>query len=107
MIHAFWHLPLWFVVGDGSRDMPFLLFALNVVSQTPIYTWLTLRSNGSIWPAILFHTTQNMLFFHVFSVPNGLPVFALFFYIAVIAVVVALVRNNGPLTNPQNPSPAD
>jgi membrane protease YdiL (CAAX protease family) len=91
-IHAFWHLPIWFVIGEGGRDMPFWLFAVNVVSQTPIYTWLYLRSNGSAWPVILFHTTQNIVFFNVFNIPNGLPAFGIVFYIAVIACVVSLVR---------------
>ena len=94
VIHAFWHLPIWFVVGESARDMPFLLFALNVVTQTPIYTWLYLRSNRSVWPVMLFHTTQNIVFFQVFSLPNGIPAFAVFFYIAVIACVVSMLRQN-------------
>ena len=90
-IHAFWHLPIWFVVGEGGRDMPFWLFAVNVVSQTPIYTWLYLRCNGSAWPVILFHTTQNIVFFNVFNLPNGISAFGVFFYIAVIACVVSMM----------------
>lgn len=94
LIHAFWHLPIWFVVGEGSRDMPFLLFALNVVSQTPIYTWLYLRCNRSVWPVMVFHTTQNIMFFQVFGLPNGLNMFAVFFYAVVAACVVSLIREN-------------
>jgi membrane protease YdiL (CAAX protease family) len=90
-IHAFWHLPIWFVIGEGSRDMPFWLFTINVVSQTPIYTWLYLSGKRSVWPVIIFHTTQNIVFFQVFSVPNGMPAFAIFFYIAVLACVLGLV----------------
>jgi len=93
-IHAFWHLPVWFVIGEGGRDMPFALFALQVVSQTPIYTWLYLRGNRSIWPVMLFHTTQNMMFFQVFGLANGTAAFAVFFYIVVIGCVVSMMRRD-------------
>ena len=94
IIHAFWHLPLWFVVGESARDMPFWLFTLTVVSQTPIYTWLYLRCNKSVWPVMIFHTTQNIMFFQVFNIPNGMAVFGVFFYIVVGACLISLVRGN-------------
>ena len=93
IVHAFWHLPAWLAVGELAREMPFWLFAINVVSQTPIYTWLYLRCNGSIWPVILFHTTQNMLFFHVFSVPYGMVAFAIFFYAIILFCVISMWKN--------------
>ena len=94
LIHAFWHLPAWLVVGEAAREMPFALFVLIVVSQTPIYTWLYLRSRGNIWPIMVFHTTQNMMFFQVFVLPQGMTMFGVFFYIAVIACTVSFVRHD-------------
>ena len=89
VIHAFWHLPLWAVVGPAARDMPFPLFAINVVSQTVIYTWLYNNAKRSLWPVLLFHTTQNMMFFNVFAAQASLLAFAVLFFGSIIAILVA------------------
>ncbi len=88
VIHACWHLPIWFVVGPGGRDMPFLLFATNVVTQTVIYTWLFNNSKGSLWPVMLFHTFQNMVLFNAFGSQVGFAAFAVVFLGGVVAIVL-------------------
>ncbi len=99
VIHACWHLPLWLALGPAARNMPFLLFATNVVVQTVIYTWLYNNTNRSLWPVMLFHTFQNMVIFDVFCAGSSLGAFALAFFgsVAMILFVFGpkrLVRSN-------------
>ena len=88
VIHACWHLPLWVVVGPAARTMPFPLFALNVVTQSVIYTWLYNHSNRSLWPVMLFHTFQNMLIFNVFGSQVSFIAFGVLFFGTTIAIVI-------------------
>ncbi len=86
VIWAFWHLPLHFA-AEG-RGMPFPLFLLIVVSQSPIYTWLYNNSNRSLIPVIVFHTLQNYLIFNVLNMDNGITYFLPVFYCAVALILV-------------------
>ena len=61
---AFWHLPLFFIAGTsqhlfGSSLIEFGIFAVGVIGLSVIYTWLYIKSGGSLWSAILFHFTYN------------------------------------------------
>ena len=88
VIHACWHLPLWAVVGPAGRDMPFLLFAFNVVVQTVIYTWLYNNARRSLWPVMLFHTFQNMVIFNAFGAQSSFIAFGVLFLGSVIMIVL-------------------
>jgi membrane protease YdiL (CAAX protease family) len=54
VLHAIWHLPL-FVTGDESPIIIFIIMAGAVLN-----TWLFNNTNGSVFLAMLFHTSVNL-----------------------------------------------
>lgn len=100
VIWAFWHLPLYlWPAASGREGMPFVLFFVNVLIQTPIYTWLYNNTKRSLWPVMLFHVFQNNVIFNVFNMNSGVMYFGIVFLLAVILIVVIwgpknLVRGN-------------
>lgn len=58
-----WHLPLYHAEGR-ALGAAFLIsyLVLNVVCAI-LHTWLFLRSGGSAWLAVVFHTAGNWAFF--------------------------------------------
>jgi len=57
MVWAFWHLPLFYIVGTSQCELhlPFSGFLVGLVSVSVIMTWLNNNTSGSIWTAIVFH----------------------------------------------------
>ena len=56
---ALWHLPYMLSAGSVLADRPFILFFLNVLAQSILYTWLYNSTGGSTLLAILFHAAGN------------------------------------------------
>jgi len=54
---SLWHLPLFFMLGTSQHDfnMPFLPFMVAVTSSSFIYTYVYIKSNQSLFSAILLH----------------------------------------------------
>lgn len=54
---SLWHLPLFFMPGTSQHDfnMPFLPFLVAVTSSSFIYTYVFLKSNGSLFSALFLH----------------------------------------------------
>jgi uncharacterized protein len=107
--HAFWHLPLWFVLGPKARTMPFAFFAFNVIVGTIIYTWLYNNTRRSILPAIVFHTFSNMMIFPL-SQTLGFPIYGLMIYSSILLVVIIfkprhLVRSDKSTRLPNGTEP--
>lgn len=52
-----WHLPLFYMPGTSQHDfnMPFMPFMISVVSSSFIYTYVYIKSHGSLFSAILLH----------------------------------------------------
>lgn len=57
IVWAFWHLPLFFIIGTSQHELrlPFLGFVVGTVAVSIIYTWINNNTNNSIWAAILLH----------------------------------------------------
>lgn len=57
IVWAFWHLPLFFVIGTSQHELqlPFTGFFVGTVAVSIIYTWINNNTNNSIWAAILLH----------------------------------------------------
>lgn len=66
VFHAFWHLPLFWVVGTNqSRYLSitaFVLFVAFVTSGSFYNTWCYNDNHRSILAVILFHTITNLAF---------------------------------------------
>jgi uncharacterized protein len=66
IIWALWHLPLFYMIGTSQHEfnVPFLPFMISIVSSTFVYTYIYIKSNGSLFTAILIH----WLFTYIFQV---------------------------------------
>jgi membrane protease YdiL (CAAX protease family) len=60
LIHAAWHIPLFFIPGMPQTRVSFPLFALGVVSIATFDTALYLRTSASLLLAILVHLLANV-----------------------------------------------
>ncbi len=70
-IWILWHLPLFWLEGAAQKGGSILNFTILVVCMSFLFTWLYLRTNGSLMLALLFHTSVN--FFTAYLIPILLP----------------------------------
>lgn len=63
IVWAVWHMPGILLADYNSGNTPTVyaaaMFAVLVIASSFPFAWLTLKS-GSMWPAILLHTTHNV-----------------------------------------------
>jgi hypothetical protein len=57
VVWSLWHLPLFYMIGTSQHDfsIPFLPFMISIISSTFVYTYIYIKSNGSLSAAILIH----------------------------------------------------
>jgi membrane protease YdiL (CAAX protease family) len=103
LIHAAWHLPLFFIPGMPQRQVSFPLFTLGVVSIAIFDTALYLRTGANLLLAILVHLLANV------CGGFALGAHALNVFFAVEGISAALVVAVGGLrsTRPLAPAAAD
>jgi membrane protease YdiL (CAAX protease family) len=56
---ALWHLPYMLSAGSALAGRPFILFLLNLLALSILYTWIYNNTRGSTLLAILFHAAGN------------------------------------------------
>ncbi|MFX0082295.1 MAG: lysostaphin resistance A-like protein [Candidatus Hodarchaeota archaeon] len=56
-----WHLPLFFMIGTPQYNQAFLSFFFQVIIISVLFTWLHNNTKRSIFIAMIFHTTTNMV----------------------------------------------
>ena len=54
-----WHLPLFFTPGTAQFQMSINVFMLNIVAGSVVFSWLFIRTSGSVLPALVLHTSLN------------------------------------------------
>lgn len=59
VIHASWHIPLFFLPGHGLFGQSFPMYLLIVTSLSVAFTWLYVNTSGSLLLATLFHSAWN------------------------------------------------
>jgi membrane protease YdiL (CAAX protease family) len=59
VIWGLWHLPLWFMPGDGHSTYPFIAFLLMTTSISVVYAWIFNTSGKKLIIAIIFHAMNN------------------------------------------------
>jgi uncharacterized protein len=95
---AGWHLPLWWIAETPSS---FAFYVVGVIPLTFLFTWLSVRSSGSVPIAMLFHASINTCIVR-------LPLFAAFVpWTALLWIVAAVVLFSDrakllPSRNPPN-----
>lgn len=55
-----WHLPLFFIRGTGHYGFPFILFVIQDIFLSIIFTWVYNRTHGSLIFPILLHASVNV-----------------------------------------------
>lgn len=68
-IWAFWHLPL--LVSDGSGQRPPLQFVVGLGAMSILFTWVYVRTRGSLLLATLMHAMFNTVAAFVFPAFQG------------------------------------
>ena len=60
VIWGFWHLPTFFIPGTPQYGQPFAAYVLLTVAYSVVFTWLYLRTWGSVLIATLLHGAINL-----------------------------------------------
>jgi membrane protease YdiL (CAAX protease family) len=60
VLWGLWHLPLVFTEGLGLFGQPVWLLLADIVAKSILFTWVFLRTRGSVLIAILLHATTNL-----------------------------------------------
>jgi len=97
VVWGFWHIPLWFIVGDShsAEGLPmFFLFLLDILFLSVLFTWLYNNTGRSILPAVVLHTMHNfMTKLNLISGVSG-PIYIILFYLTTIIVVIKYGRKS-------------
>lgn len=99
VIWSIWHLPLWFMPGEGHANYSFFAFALYATSLSVIIGWLYNASGNKLLVAWVMHAAGNAVvpFFptmHLEKVPQpGYWVWACMTAITAILVTVIGVKS--------------
>jgi membrane protease YdiL (CAAX protease family) len=59
VVWGLWHLPLFFIEGSLHSGLPMLPFMASAIALSVVFGWLSLRSRGSVLPALVLHTAVN------------------------------------------------
>ena len=54
-----WHLPTFFIPGLPQHSIPFSAFMLLTIAYSVLFTWMYVRTAGSVLIATLFHGSIN------------------------------------------------
>ena len=87
VIWGLWHVPWFFTVGTAQSQMPFVVFMLNIIAGSVLFSWLFLNSVGSVIPALIAHTSLNAFAGILSVVPTAETSRP---YILVTAILVAI-----------------
>jgi membrane protease YdiL (CAAX protease family) len=60
ILWALWHLPLLWTPGLQEQQLPWWLLILDVPAKSVFFTWIFLRTDGSVLIAALFHGATNL-----------------------------------------------
>jgi membrane protease YdiL (CAAX protease family) len=91
-----WHLPLFFISGEAYYQSPMLAVLPAMVLLTILFTWIFNNTGGSIFAALIFHTTYNWshTIFPALETVNGGLFFIIFLLIAVVVVLIVWRPSN-------------
>ena len=92
-VWAIWHAPLFFMPGGFHAGIPPLLFFIQVVASSVIYTHLHILAAGSLVPAHLFHAVFNAAvgFFPILPAARGGDATALWIAVAFLTAVAVVI----------------
>jgi uncharacterized protein len=99
VIWGLWHLPWFFTAGTAQSQMPFVLFMLNIVAGSVLFSCLFMQSAGSVIPALVMHTSLNAFAGTLSIIPTAVTSrpYALVTGMLVIIAAWLLLRPNANL----------
>jgi membrane protease YdiL (CAAX protease family) len=103
LIHAAWHIPLFFIPGMPQTQVSFPLFTLGVVSIAIFNTALYLRTGANLLLAILVHLLANVWG----GFARDAHALNVFFAAEGIAAVLVVVVGGLRLPRPSAPTTSD
>lgn len=59
VVWGLWHLPLFFIAGTAQSLMPAPIFLINILAGSVVFGWLFERTQASVLPALVLHTSLN------------------------------------------------
>jgi len=89
---AFWHLPLFYMVGTSQHELHFSFvgFLVGLVALSILFTWLHNNTQRSIWTAIFFHWLFTYSGQVVGSYVNRSPIYNWLEYLPYILVALII-----------------
>jgi membrane protease YdiL (CAAX protease family) len=66
VLHACWHLPLWWLNGGPC---PFWMYLIGVILMTFLFTWLFNHTGGSVFYSLVFHASLSTASMRLPEVP--------------------------------------
>jgi membrane protease YdiL (CAAX protease family) len=60
VLWAAWHLPLLWTEGSAASQQPVWLLFLDLPAKSVLFTWVFLRTRGSVLLAVLLHASTNL-----------------------------------------------
>ena len=81
-----WHLPLFFIKDSAQAGLPFIWYIINTLAFSIILTWLYIKSNYSVIPAMILHAGMNMAV-------NYFPIVLekTYMYVAFVEIIIAVI----------------
>jgi uncharacterized protein len=105
---AFWHLPLFMIVGTSQHELgvPFIGFMIKLMASSILYTWLYNSTKQSLWSAILLHWLYTYAAQVLSSGVTRSPLYNWLEYLpyVVMAFIVILIWEPQTLSRPQKTS---
>lgn len=97
IIWSFWHLPLFFIPGTSQNtwNYTFLGFLIGVTFSSVFYTVVYIKTNGSIWSAIVMHWVYTYFTGEILSNIERTDIFNKLEFIPIVCVscgVIVLYR---------------
>ncbi len=92
IVWAVWHLPLFFTPGTVQFVLPFWQFLLQSIVLAVLYTWVNWKSGGSVFAAILFHTSLNFAMGLFPSFQHFIPAMLGFASLTVTAAILVITH---------------
>ena len=97
VVWALWHIPTFLLPSEGDSALPYAGFALFVLAQSVLTTWLFNRSGGSVLIAGLFHAASDAVYAGSGSVGGDARLFWIVTALG-CAAAVAVAVIEGPAT---------
>ena len=106
MLWALWHLPLVWTEGATLYQQPIWLFLLDITAKSVLFTWVFLRTRGSVLLAMLLHGATNLFAVSpTLTVTSDLTLLLLAAGAKWLLVVVVIVVCGPSLVRSRRPEP--